>query len=52
MTIIDFGQYKGADIDDVLSEDPEYLVWCYENNINNLVDEELYEKAKKELGWD
>ena len=45
MTFIDFGKYKGCDLDDILQEDPEYIIWLYENNVSDLVDEDLYQEA-------
>ena len=47
--MIDFGKYKGADIDDILEEDPGYLVWCYENDVKGLVDDDMYKYAKRKV---
>jgi len=48
--LVDFGQYKGADTDDILTEDPAYLVWVYENVDNQeIVDEDLYAEASDKL---
>ena len=43
--MIEFGKYKGMEVDDVLEEDPKYLMWCYENDIRYLVDDEMYKLA-------
>lgn len=30
-TRLDFGKYKGDTVDDVITNDPQYLEWCLEN---------------------
>ena len=45
---LEFGKYKGWDIDDVIEDDPEYIIWCYENDVKpEVIDEDLYEIAIK-----
>ena len=47
--IIDFGQYKGADLDDVVENDPGYLIWVYENITGQyIVDDDLYAELLEE----
>ena len=33
--VLTFGKYKGERITDVFSKDPEYLNWCYTQNVQN-----------------
>ncbi|HEX4112735.1 MAG TPA: hypothetical protein VH020_09390 [Stellaceae bacterium] len=30
-TVLDFGRYKGRTVEDVLADDPRYLLWAMEN---------------------
>lgn len=40
-----FGKYRGDRIQDILDNDPHYLVWCHENTDFEL-DHELLEEAE------
>lgn len=42
--ILNFGEYKGKDVQDVMNFDPAYIGWCIENGIID-VDLETKEKA-------
>ena len=42
--ILNFGKYKGKDVQDVMNFDPAYIGWCIENGIID-VDLETKEKA-------
>lgn len=46
----DFGKYKDRPVNDVFLDNPEYIVWCWENFRNKSrlpFIEELYHKAKR-----
>lgn len=46
--IFKFGKYKGQQVEDVLTDDPEYIKWLCENT-DIMFDEETLEKLEKEL---
>lgn len=39
--VMDFGKYKGKSVEDVLEEDPSYLLWLLENSERFEVDDAL-----------
>ena len=45
--VLVFGKYKGESIQDVLDNDPQYLVWLHENNEFFELGWELLEEASK-----
>lgn len=41
-----FGKYKGKKVNYALKREPGYIVWFYENVLDqNLINKEIYEKA-------
>lgn len=44
---LDFGKYNGEIPNDLLYDDPQYLVWVYEKTNRFPCSEELYKKAKE-----
>lgn len=46
--IIPIGKHKGKTVGEVFNTRPDYLVWMYENVLNqNIISENLYNKAKQ-----
>mgnify|MGYP001172853709 CR=1 FL=1 len=45
--VLAFGKYKGETIQDVLDNDPQYLVWLHENSEHFELGWELLEEASK-----
>lgn len=45
--VFTFGKHKGKSVEDVLSFDPSYLVWCLENldwfDVDTGLEDEIYE---------
>lgn len=31
--VMPFGKYKGEQIEDLIEDHPEYLAWCFDNNV-------------------
>lgn len=44
--IFDFGKYKGLRIEEVLAEDPWYIMWCVKNVKTIQFEEEIISQAK------
>ena len=49
-TPLDFGKYRGRVVEDVLVEDPAYLLWAMENverfNVDNALYDEIVRAAR------
>lgn len=42
-TVLDFGKHKGLTVEDVLNDDPRYLLWALENVERFEVDNALHD---------
>lgn len=43
--VITFGKHKGETLEDILSEEPSYIVWLSEET-DNIIDEDLLSEAE------
>ena len=46
-TPLGFGKYKGQPVEDVLTEDPSYLLWAMENVASFEVDKALQDEIER-----
>ena len=49
--ILNFGKYKGKDLDYVLEKDNQYIDWIKKNNINQEIIDELNKRHNNELSY-
>lgn len=49
-TPLGFGKYKGQPVEDVLADDPSYLLWCLENVESFSVDQALEDEIVRAAG--
>lgn len=62
-SVISFGKYKGQTVQEVMNDDPDYLIWAYENIVEFDLDaqvlDEIVDNSKPkdyplegfDLGW-
>lgn len=53
--VMTFGKYKGKKIEDVLSENPSYLVWAHDDIKWFKLEQEIYDEAVDQANnkrWD
>ncbi len=46
---IEFGKHKGADVEDLIDDDPGWLAWAYENDVVEFDSEVISIMEKKKI---
>ncbi len=47
--VLDFGKYKGEQVEDLLDDDPQYLAWCHDNDVIEFDVEVIAELEKRKI---